>query len=202
MNADSREPLAAQIMTIDTRTGKDTTIVESNAGDGRYIIILNAGQTYDVAVTAEGYTFYSTHFDLSGLVTYQSVQKDILLERIAPGAMITLNNIYFEFGKYRLLDESRYELNRVIDLMNDYPDMTVEIAGHTDSIASKAYNLELSDKRAGAVVSYLASHGIDAGRLRSHGYGEMQPVADNGTDEGRQKNRRVEFRVLSVTPKP
>jgi len=198
LDADSLNPIMARITAIDTRSGVDTTVVYSNDGDGKYMVILNAGQTYDISVTAEGYTFYSTHFDLTGLLAYQAVEEDIFLERIAAGVQITLNNIYFEFNKYRLLDESQYELNRVIELMNEYPGMTVEIAGHTDSIASETYNLELSGKRAGAVVDYLVSHGIGKPRLTPRGYGEGEPVADNGTEEGRQKNRRVEFRIIEV----
>jgi len=199
MDGETKDPLEAKITVINSGTGRDTTVVRSNQVDGDYMVILNAGERYDVAVTAEGYTFFSTEFDLTSLLTYQSIQQDIYLERIKAGTQIVLNNIFFEFNKYRLLDESKYELNRAVELMLDYPEMTVEIAGHTDSIASEQYNLDLSQKRAGAVVDYLVEHGIANTRLSPRGYGESEPVADNGTDEGRQQNRRVEFRILSVT---
>ncbi|HLF10962.1 MAG TPA: OmpA family protein, partial [Gammaproteobacteria bacterium] len=77
------------------------------------------------------------------------------------------------------------------------PNLRAEIGGHTDSNGSDAYNLNLSQQRANSVLTFLAGQGIDRSRLVARGYGEGQPVADNGTDAGRERNRRVEFRVLN-----
>ena len=199
-DADTDQPVAAEVMVIDLATGADTTVVGSGPVDGEYFVILTSGERYDVSASAERYTFYSTSFDLTAVEAYQEITRDIFLDPLKAGSQIVLNNIYFEFAKYRLLDESKYELQRVVDLMETNPAMKVEIAGHTDSIASEQYNLNLSQKRAESVVNYLMDHGIALGRMISKGYGESQPVADNGTDEGREANRRVEFKILSVEP--
>jgi len=118
-------------------------------------------------------------------------------EQVRVGESFVLKNIFFAFDKSDLLPESYPELNKLVELMKKYPAMTVEIAGHTDFRGSDEYNLKLSHDRAGSVVRYLVSQGIQPGRLSSKGYGKTKPIADNTTDEGRQLNRRVEFKVLT-----
>jgi OmpA-OmpF porin, OOP family len=88
-------------------------------------------------------------------------------------------------------------LNDVARGLTSQKDLKVEIAGHTDSKGSNAYNQRLSDDRAGSVKTYLISQGVSPAQLVSRGYGEEQPVATNDTDAGRAQNRRVEFRVLA-----
>jgi outer membrane protein OmpA-like peptidoglycan-associated protein len=78
-----------------------------------------------------------------------------------------------------------------------YPALKVEIAGHTDSANSDAYNLDLSQRRADAVMKYFVDHGVEADRMTAKGYGEAEPIADNATQAGRFKNRRVELRSLN-----
>ncbi len=118
-------------------------------------------------------------------------------EQVKVGESFVLKNIFFAFDKSDLLPESYPELNKLVELMKKYPAMTIEIAGHTDFMGSDEYNLKLSHDRAGSVVRYLVSQGIQPGRLSSKGYGKTKPIADNSTDAGRQLNRRVEFKVLS-----
>jgi outer membrane protein OmpA-like peptidoglycan-associated protein len=81
--------------------------------------------------------------------------------------------------------------------MKEHPDLALEIAAHTDNMGSIEFNLELSEKRAQSIVDNLLSKEIDAARLKGNGYGESRPIADNGTEEGRMKNRRVEFLILN-----
>jgi outer membrane protein OmpA-like peptidoglycan-associated protein len=88
-------------------------------------------------------------------------------------------------------------LERLTKLLQDVPTLKIEIGGHTDSKGADDYNKKLSDNRAKAVVTYLIGKGIAADRLTSAGYGEEQPIATNDTDEGRQMNRRTEFKILS-----
>jgi outer membrane protein OmpA-like peptidoglycan-associated protein/outer membrane protein W len=99
--------------------------------------------------------------------------------------------VYFDFDRAELRPESITELERVVKFMNDIPTVTALIEGHTDSMGTDAYNLELSDRRAKAVYDYLASRGISPSRLQTVGKGEAEPIADNATDAGRQLNRRV-----------
>ncbi len=96
-----------------------------------------------------------------------------------------------------LRSESIAELNRLKRILDDNPSMKIEIGGHTDSKGSGEYNKKLSNDRAQSVVTYLIENGIDTTRLTYKGYGKDQPVASNETEEGRQENRRVEFKVIS-----
>jgi outer membrane protein OmpA-like peptidoglycan-associated protein len=101
----------------------------------------------------------------------------------------------FDFNKATLKPEGKAKLDEAVALMNKYPDMRVSVDGHTDSIGSHAYNQKLSERRAQSAVDYLTSKGIAASRLSAQGFGETRPVADNKTDVGRAKNRRVELIV-------
>lgn len=118
-------------------------------------------------------------------------------EDVKVGESFILQNIFFDFDKSVLLPASFPELDKLVALMNKYPTMTIEIAGHTDYKGSVEYNIKLSYDRANSVVRYLIGKGIDPGRLTWVGHGKSKPIADNTTEEGRQINRRVEFKVLS-----
>jgi OmpA-OmpF porin, OOP family len=109
---------------------------------------------------------------------------------------VRLNNVFFDFDKWDLRPESFVELDRVVKLLKENPKIEIEMSAHTDSKGSDEYNFRLSDNRARSVMEYILSKGIDASRITSKGYGESMPVAENETDEGRQLNRRVEFKIL------
>lgn len=109
---------------------------------------------------------------------------------------IKLPGVVFETGKADLLPESLPVLEGAISTLKRYPELQVEVAGHTDSRGADAYNLDLSSRRAATVLRYLKDGGV-ANTLTSRGYGERQPVGSNNTDEGRQQNRRVVLRVLN-----
>lgn len=105
-----------------------------------------------------------------------------------------LHGIYFDSGKADILAPSRPTLEALAEVLNTHDEWSVSIAGHTDSVGDDAYNLDLSRRRAGAVAAALSNtFGIDAGRLRTDGHGEAEPIGDNGTLEGRARNRRVEI---------
>lgn len=108
---------------------------------------------------------------------------------------ISLSGIYFRTDSAELKSESIAVLDATADTLNANPGVGVEIAGHTDSQGDAGYNQGLSQRRADAVRSYLISKGVNGSRLSAAGYGETQPVADNGTSEGRAQNRRVELRI-------
>jgi OOP family OmpA-OmpF porin len=110
--------------------------------------------------------------------------------RLAPG-----ERVLFDFDSAELHEEGKQLLDEIIEIGENCPDVDVVVAGHTDSVGDREYNIELSQQRAEAVVNYLVSKGVDGGRLTAIGYGYSQPVADNSTDEGRAQNRRIEFRV-------
>lgn len=110
---------------------------------------------------------------------------------------IILRGVNFDNDSAALRGDALATLDEAVATLQRYPDLKVEVAGHTDSASSDAYNLDLSARRAKAVMGYFVSKGIDAGRLTSKGYGESQPIADNATEDGRFQNRRVELRVLN-----
>jgi OOP family OmpA-OmpF porin len=111
--------------------------------------------------------------------------------------VVRLEGVTFEFNKARLRPDAQTILTWVVGIMQKYPDMQVELAGYTDSIGGVAYNQKLSERRAVAVKEYLVEKGIDAGRIQAKGYGKENPVASNDTDEGRERNRRVELHILN-----
>lgn len=114
------------------------------------------------------------------------------------GGTFIMHDIFFEFDKSTLLQQSYFELMRLTTLLETYPKMRIEIRGHTDAKGADSYNLRLSENRAKAVADYLISKGVDAKRIRYKGYGKSQPIDSNDTEEGRAKNRRVEFKILAL----
>lgn len=113
-------------------------------------------------------------------------------EPAAPQKLV-LEGVNFDFDKATLRQEDVSELDKNVEALKAWGDVNIEVAGHTDSKGSDAYNMKLSQQRAEAVRNFLISRGVAADRLTAKGYGESQPVADNATEEGRFKNRRVEL---------
>jgi OOP family OmpA-OmpF porin len=123
---------------------------------------------------------------------------DLTRQELKAGATITLKNIYFEFDRDELMPRSFVELNKLLKIMQDHPKMVIEVVGHTDYLGEDDYNLDLSKRRAKAVVSFLTKQKVAPVRLRASGQGEKKPIASNETDEGRAQNRRVEFVILKI----
>jgi len=191
-------PLEAQIILTDNETGEQISEFYSNSETGKFIVSLPAGKNYGVAVKKTGYLFHSENFNIPENASFKEVNKDIILKKIAVGAEVVLNNIFFDFNKATLRPESKTELQNVIEFLQQNPNISLEISGHTDNVGSYEYNLNLSEKRAQAVVDYLIQQGIPSNRLVYKGYSYTKPIADNSTVEGRQLNRRVEFKIIKV----
>ena len=116
-----------------------------------------------------------------------------LYNRLATDGKIITYGITFDIGKATIKPESMTEINRIFDLMNQNPNLKFEVQGHTDNTGTVAGNQKLSEQRAQAIVAKLVEMGISADRLSAKGLGQSAPLADNSTEEGRAKNRRVEF---------
>lgn len=114
------------------------------------------------------------------------------------GSTFVLKDIYFEFDKSTILQQSYFELRNLISLLTSYPQMHIEIRGHTDGKGTDSYNQRLSENRAKSVTDYLISKGISEKRLQYKGYGKSMPIDSNDTEEGRANNRRVEFRIIAM----
>jgi outer membrane protein OmpA-like peptidoglycan-associated protein len=131
----------------------------------------------------------------------EELQRDLegaKVERIGEGIKITFaSGILFDVGKSDLRAEAQQNLSDLATILIKYEDTNILIEGHTDSDGSEEYNLGLSERRARAVQSYLAQHGVMNARMSIMGYGESQPIADNSTVEGKQANRRVEVAIMA-----
>ncbi|MCX7696344.1 MAG: OmpA family protein [Bacteroidales bacterium] len=192
----------------------DTTEIllsSSSNEEGNYQVTLLLGKDYKIKVTAKGYhtsedflsvaedeknTLLIKDFFLRKQFQLTDTQK-VTADDFNVGEKFTLRNIYYDFNSHKLRNESVEELNRLVKLMKDVPTLKIEISSHTDSIGGYQYNMKLSQRRAEEVVKYLISAGIDKSRLVAKGYGYTQPIASNRTDEGRQLNRRTEFKILA-----
>ncbi|MFN8322518.1 MAG: OmpA family protein [Chitinophagales bacterium] len=116
---------------------------------------------------------------------------------ITPPKQFTLDNVFFDSGKSTLRAESNKELNELAEYMSLKKTIFIEIAGHTDNVGAPDANQKLSEERANAVKQYLQKKGIAPERITAKGYGDTQPVEDNSTTTGKQKNRRTEVRIVS-----
>ena len=113
---------------------------------------------------------------------------------------VALYGVLFDFNKATLQPASDGPLGQVAALMAANPSLKIEVQGHTDNVGGDDYNQKLSEARAKSVMTWLTQHSVAAGRMTAKGYGKTRPIADNNTDEGRMKNRRVEIADLSCTP--
>ena len=196
MDALSLTPIQATIEITDNSKNELIASFESNGTTGAYLISLKPGKNYGISVSKKDYLFHSENFDIPADAMAKKIQKDILLNKLAVGTKIILNNIFFDFNKATLRPESVAELDRLYKMLEDIPTLKIEISGHTDNVGSAQYNQQLSENRAKAVVDYLVDKGISNTRLEYKGYGFKQPIAGNDTEQGRQQNRRTEFKVL------
>jgi outer membrane protein OmpA-like peptidoglycan-associated protein len=154
-------------------------------------------------VNRKGYLFYSENYNLNDRSIDSIFTANIPLQPIEAGAAIVLKNIFFDSKKTELSPESTVELNKLIQLLKDNPQLKILITGHTDNIGKAADNELLSNGRAESVIRYiLATKLFSKDRLQSKGMGANQPIADNSTEKGRAANRRTEMTVISNKVNP
>jgi outer membrane protein OmpA-like peptidoglycan-associated protein len=198
----SGTPLNAIIKWEDLETGKEIGTLRSDPKTGDYIIVLNYGKNYGFFAEKEGYISTSDNIDLREIPKDSIINIDIFLPPIYElkdqKISIIANNIFFDYNDFNLKRESYPELDRLISFMNKYPEVEIEVHGHTDNIGSSKFNMDLSMKRAKQVKEYLISNGCNPEKIMTKGHGFENPVADNDSDEGREKNRRVEI-IFSVS---
>ena len=176
----------------------------TSAADGTYSFTLDDYKPLKIVASANGYTADSVHFIAPPDVEEDTATVGICLTFYVPpvGQSMVIENVYFDFDKATLKDSSFASLDKIVSVLKENPNMFVELSAHTDNKGKPTYNQRLSLARAKSVVAYFESKGIDKDRLWSKGYGAAMPIAPNknadGTDnpEGRQKNRRIEFKVL------
>ena len=189
-------PIEAEIMVTDNQNKELVGRFKSNSDNGKFLIALPCGKNYGIHIEKKGFIFHSENAQIECQSGYKEINKIIQLKNAHSGAKIILNNIFFDFGKSALKDESETELQKLIKLLENNQTIKIEIAGYTDNIGDEIANLLLSESRAINVMNYLISHGISDQRIISKGYGSAQPVSTNESEEGRQLNRRTEFKIL------
>lgn len=191
-DAETKEPLEATIELYKLGTDSPIAVFTSDPVTGEYYSILNEHNKIVLYIDREGYLFESQLFDIV-VDSTNSIKKDIWLRPIKKGNSVRLNNLFFEFNRAILTNESKTELNKIVKFLIKNPETKITISGHTDDQGTEKYNLILSEERAKAVYSYLIAHHINANNLTYIGYGEKQPVASNEDEKGREINRRIEF---------
>jgi outer membrane protein OmpA-like peptidoglycan-associated protein len=197
-NSKTNQPLGdVEILYERLPDGTEIGLATSDPSTGAYKIVLPSGAKYGYLAEEEGYVSVNANIDLNDLQEYKEITQDLYLVPIETGATVVLNNIFFDFDRSVLKEDSYPELKRVVELLTDNPGLEIEIAGHTDSVGSSTYNQGLSERRAKAVFDYLVENGITSERVVSRGFGESKPVSGNDTSEGRAQNRRVEFKILT-----
>lgn len=196
LNSKNNDPVEAKVLYERLPSGEQVGIARSNPNTGGYKITLPGGYIYGFRAEAPDYVSINDNIDATDVKHYKEIERNLQLVPIEKGETVRLNNIFFDYNKHTLKKESYPELNRIVDLLEDNKKMKIKLSGHTDSIGSRYYNQKLSRQRAQSVMEYLVSKGVSKERLSSVGYGEDKPVATNSTEEGRQKNRRVEFIIL------
>ncbi|MGB0931927.1 MAG: OmpA family protein, partial [Chitinophagales bacterium] len=203
-DSETKDKLAATIELIDLETGDTILETTSDRISGEFLVTLTVGKNYMYNVSKENYLFFSENFSLKEAEANKPFLVDIPLKKIFVeetfeskiGQTVVLKNVFFETNAFDLKPSSNTELNKLVEMLNQYDLLHIEIGGHTDSIGSAEYNLELSENRAESVYNYLLDKGIDSKRLSYHGYGKSQPIAENETEVGRAINRRTEFKVI------
>ncbi len=193
------QTIEADVQVIDTED--DKLLDQSISKKGLYTqkLTFNNKTRLVISVKKQGYIFQ----DISIKIDPESKQnrtitRSITMEKPVVGSKYVLRNLYYDFDKADLRKESGTELNNLLRLLQDSPNMKIEIGSHTDDLGSKDYNYNLSQRRAQSVVNWLIEKGVNASRLIPKGYGEDEPLVSNDDEkEGRELNRRTEIKILS-----
>jgi outer membrane protein OmpA-like peptidoglycan-associated protein/tetratricopeptide (TPR) repeat protein len=199
VDAQTKEPVDARIRLQGLRDNIIVPSTNKSAGVVEFTVKEESAKDYRLSIESEGYMFVNQNVRLDGVSEQEKeLTRTVELRKLETGMVSILRNIYFDFDKATFQQESYNELNKLERMMQQNPTMRVEIAGHTDNIGTAAYNLTLSKRRAEAVKDFLTKKGIDARRITAVGFGKSRPLASNDDEEeGRELNRRVEFKVIS-----
>lgn len=189
-NAKTGENMAAHVRFIDLSSEKEVATATTDAATGGYSIALPMGSTYRVHIEANEF------FAEEGFITNLSATDSFSLQPIEKKKAIVLHNLYFATNKTEILAESEAALADLYEMLVENPNMRIRIIGHTDAVGSDKDNQRLSEGRANSVRQNMIDRGIDPSRIEAIGKGKSEPIAPNDTEEGRAKNRRVEFIIL------
>lgn len=197
LDAESKAPIQAEVTVTDIAADQILYQEQADYEDGTFLAPLPFGKTYALHIKQPGYLFFSENYPLDDRTKINDAYEvHIALSPIKVGNSETLKNVFFETDKYELLSKSKSDLDHLIEFLQLNKTLRIEIGGHTDNTGSEAHNQTLSENRANAVRKYLVGAGIAPSRLTYSGYGQTQPIASNDTEEGRQLNRRTDFKII------
>jgi outer membrane protein OmpA-like peptidoglycan-associated protein len=197
-DADTKKPLAAEIIVTDNETDQVVAVYKSESFAGKFSIALPSGKNYGIEIDLDNYLFHSENIELPNLAKFTEYRKDVYLHPFRAGEKEILKNVFFDTDKSDLRKESKTELDRLYKKISKRKNSVVQISGHTDNRAGHDYNHVLSEARSVSVVQYLIDKGFDAKRIFARGYGEIQPIDTNNTEEALQLNRRTEYMILDL----
>ncbi len=196
IDAKKNNPLKARIELFDIQRNQRVSVVESDSISGQYLMVLPGGAEYALYVSRPSYLFQSLHFNYLQSEESEPVVKDVLLLPVEKDASVILNNLFFDVDKYELKQQSFTELNEIVKFLQMNQSIRIEISGHTDNSGTESHNQQLSLKRAASVAEYLKKQGIELSRIFQKGDGAQKPLKPNNSEENRQLNRRIEFKIL------
>lgn len=170
---------------------------EKDFTDGAFEIeVPKKGET-DLSFSSKGYTFETITLPNEEAVDDLSTSPlELSLSKVKKGEQLVTNSIHYRVGSANIEPNSLTTLNTILTMMQENPQIRIEIAGHTDSTGSKEFNMRLSQMRAESVASWLIQNGVSSKRISVKGYGDTRPIEDNSTEEGRRKNRRTEIVIV------
>ena len=198
LNTTTNKPLEADIFYESVSTKDEEGMASTNPETGDYIIAVPAGKKNNIRAEVDGYIAFNRYEDFTMIDEYTEIKKDLDLTPMIIDETIELKNILFALNKADFLPESLPELEQLVTLLNEKNILEIELNVHTDNTGDASINLKLSESRALAVMNYLLQKGIDKNRLDYAGYGETRSITDNDSPESREKNRRVEIKVLKI----
>lgn len=168
--------------------------------NGVFIEQANCNNTYELTASRKGYFMQSKIIETECNTGHDTIYVELILEQMIENKSYVINNIYYDFDKWYIRSDAVKELNKLVTVLKNNPEIDIELGSHTDSRGTEIYNKKLSQKRAEAAVEYIISQGIDADRITAKGYGESKPAIDCKfcTEEEHQINRRTEFTVTKI----
>jgi len=192
----SKEPKNNELIVFKSQKNNKEYAVKSDK-NGKFSTQLPAGDQYDIFIMGFKDSIRQNVLDIPALepVAYYKDPFIVNLE-FDPPKVFVLQNVEFDFGKANLRPQSDSTLNDLVEYLKRKPDVRIEIGGFTDNVGSQKRNLMLSLERAKSISKYLVAKGINKERLLTKGYGAESPLEKNDSEEGRQKNRRIEVKIL------
>lgn len=196
-NQKNEKPIDAKVSLIPVVKDQDYEPLAIQVENGNYSFEIDKGIQYKLKISAEGFLAQEQKIDESN-VFEGILEQNFYLTPLEEGATFQIDNVLFERGTAALVDSSYLELDKVVEMMTENPELKIEIGGHTDNQGDARLNLKLSEERVETVVNYLIGKGIEKDRIVGKGYGGTKPIASNRSENTRKLNRRVEFTILKA----